>query len=58
MNFRGYFGAEDAGRLMPFKDDKPKDTENSPFEAASVSVVKAMLCFGHRKCRPHKLLVC
>ncbi len=27
---------------MPFKDDKPKDSENSPFEAASVSVVKAI----------------
>ncbi|MBQ4526985.1 MAG: hypothetical protein II998_02830 [Clostridia bacterium] len=25
----------------PFKDDKPKDTENSPFEASSVLVVKA-----------------
>ena len=35
------FGAEDAGRLTPFKDDKPKDTENSPFEASSVLVVKA-----------------
>ena len=28
---------------MPFKDDKAKDTENSPFEASSVLVVKAML---------------
>ena len=27
----------------PFKDDKPKDTENSPFEASSVLVVKATL---------------
>ena len=26
----------------PFKDDKPKDTENSPFEASSVLVVKAI----------------
>ena len=42
MNFRVDFGAEDTGRLMPFKDDKPKDAENSPFEAASVMVVKAM----------------
>ena len=41
MNFWGYFGAEDAVRLLPFKDDKPKDTENSPFEASSVLVVKA-----------------
>ena len=37
------FGAEDAGRLTPFKDDKPKDAENSPFEASSVLVVKAKL---------------
>jgi len=36
------FGAEDTGRLMPFKDDKPKDAKNSPFEASSVLVVKAM----------------
>ena len=42
MNFWGDFGAEDAGRLTPFKDDKLKDTENSPFEASSVLVVKAM----------------
>ena len=41
MNFCVDFGAEDAGRLTPFKDDKPKDTENSPFEASSVLVVKA-----------------
>ena len=27
--------------LVPFKDDKPKDTKNSPFEASSVLVVKA-----------------
>ena len=38
------FGAEDAGRLTPFKDDKPKDAENSPFEASSVLVVKANHC--------------
>ena len=41
MNFRGYFSAEDAGRLAPFKDDKQKDTKNSQFEAPSVLVVKA-----------------
>ena len=29
----------------PFKDDKPKDTENSPFEASSVLVVKANIQF-------------
>ena len=39
------FGAEDAGRLTPFKDDKPKDAENSPFEASSVLVVKANVLF-------------
>ena len=27
--------------LVPFKDDKPKDTKISPFEASSVLVVKA-----------------
>ncbi len=27
--------------FVPFKDDKPKYTENSPFEASSVLVVKA-----------------
>ncbi len=27
----------------PFKDDKAKDTENSPFEASSVLVAKARL---------------
>ena len=41
MNFCGYFSAEDAGRLAPFKDDKLKDTKNSQFEAPSVLVVKA-----------------
>jgi len=41
MNFWVYFGAEDAVRLVPFKDDKEKDTENSPFEASLVLVVKA-----------------
>ncbi len=29
----------------PFKDDKAKDTENSPFEASSVLVAKAILSF-------------
>ena len=41
MNFCVDFGAEDAGRQTPFKDDKPKDAKNSPFEASSVLVVKA-----------------
>jgi len=43
MNFRVDLGAEDDGRLTPFKDDKPKDTENSTFEASSVLVVKASI---------------
>ena len=46
MNFCVDFGAKDAGRLTPFKDDKPKDTENSPFEASSVLVVKATHSWG------------
>ena len=41
MNFCEDFGAEDAERLTPLKDDKPKDAENSPLEASSVLVVKA-----------------
>ena len=41
MNFWGDFGAKDEVRLTPYKDDKPKDTENSSFEASSVLVVKA-----------------
>ena len=32
---------------MPFEDDKPKETENSPFEAPSVMVVAAPI--GARK---------
>ena len=47
MNFCVDFGAEDAGRLTPFKDDKPKDAKNSPFEASSVLVVKASLNDQH-----------
>ena len=43
MNFRVDFGAEDEVRLSPFKDDNPKDTENSTFEASSLLVVKANL---------------
>ena len=50
MNFCVDFGAKDAGRLTPFKDDKPKDTENSPFEASSVLVVKAILCITEFVC--------
>jgi len=29
------FGAEDEGRLTPFKDDNPKDAENTVFQAGS-----------------------
>ena len=32
---------------LPFKDDKPEDTENSPFVASSVLVVKASLNDQH-----------
>ena len=42
MNFWVGFGAKDAERLTPYKDDKPKDAENSPFGAPSVLVVKAI----------------
>ena len=41
MNFVADFGAKNEGRLSPFKFDKLKDAENSPFEAPSVLVVKA-----------------
>ena len=44
MNFQVDFGAEDEVRLSPFKDDNPKDTENSTFEASSLLVVKAIQC--------------
>jgi len=40
------FGAEDEGRLMPFKNDKLKDTENPTFKATSVLVVKAIRIWG------------
>ena len=53
MNFCVDFGAEDAGRLTPFKDDKPKDTENSPFEASSVLIVKAIYCKIQHSCKKH-----
>ena len=43
MNFRVDFGAEGEVRLSPFKDDNPKDTENSTFEASSLLVVKARI---------------
>ena len=56
MNFCVDFGAEDAGRLTPFKDDKPKDTENSPFEASSVLVVKARVLESKQKSCP--ILIC
>jgi len=49
MNFRAYFGAEDEVRLTPFKNDKPKDTKNSPFKVSSVLAVKAMLCIVFSK---------
>ena len=56
MNFCVDFGAEDAGRLTPFKDDKPKDTENSPFEASSVLVVKASLNNQHESAQNQNMV--
>ena len=35
MEFREDFGAEDAARLTPCKDDKPKYAEIMPFQAGS-----------------------
>ena len=35
MEFRVDFGAEDAARLTPCKDDKPKYTEITLFQASS-----------------------
>ncbi len=35
MEFRTDFGAEDEARLMPCKDDKPKDAEIALFKAGS-----------------------
>ena len=35
MEFRGDFGAEDEARLTPCKDDKPKYTEITLFQAGS-----------------------
>ena len=36
------FGAEDEVRLSPFEDDKPKDAENTDFEAGSNNTPMAM----------------
>jgi len=36
------FGAEDDGRLPPFKDDKPKDAENTVFKAGSDNFCQAI----------------
>ena len=52
MNFVADFGAKNEGRLSPFEFDKPKDAENSPFEASSALVVKAIdnfktLCYNY-----------
>ena len=35
IEFRADFGAEDAVRLAPCKDDKPKDAEIMSFQAGS-----------------------
>ena len=42
MNFVADFGAKNEERLPPFEFDNPKDAENSPFEASSVLIVKAI----------------
>ena len=39
---------EDAERLSPFKDDKPKDDENLPLEASLLSGVKAKVWLTKR----------
>ena len=48
MEFRVDFGAEDEARLTPCKDDKPKYTETTLFQAGldyslSASVIKDSL---------------
>ena len=35
----------------PFKDDKPKDAENSSFKASSVLIVKATAMSGDEVCK-------
>ena len=42
MNFVSYF-VKILENITPFKDDKPKVAENSPFKASSVLVAKAKL---------------
>ena len=49
MEFCGDFGAEDAARLTPCKDDKPKYTEITPFKAGSGYSLSA---YGHNKVLP------
>ena len=46
LNFRGIFGAEDEGMLVPFKDDNPKSAENSDFQAGldSTPLASQLLC--------------
>ena len=41
LYFWGVFGAEDEGMLVPFKDDNPKITENTGFQAGSDSTPMA-----------------
>jgi hypothetical protein len=41
--FRGGFGAEDAGRLSPVKDDELKRTEIMPFQADLDSYFQAII---------------
>ena len=43
IEFRADFGAEDAVRLAPCKDDKPKDAEIMLFQAGSDCYLSANL---------------
>ena len=44
IEFRADFGAEDAVRLAPCKDDKPKDAEIVFFQAGSDCYLSAKQC--------------
>ena len=45
------FGAEDAERLTPFKDDKPKYAEIMPFQAGSDYFSSAMPMYVSERMR-------
>ena len=52
------FGAKNEGRLSPFEFDNPKDAENSPFEASSVLVVKAICKLSCAICSSSDCQIC